>query len=714
MAILYNLVRVYTTTVGTGQLTLGSAVPGHLTFSEGGVQNGDVISYSIIDGYNVEVGRGTYNAVLNVLSRDTVLNSTNSGAKISLSGNAQVMITALKQDFDHDALTNYVANEHIDHSLVDIILGSGLTGGGDLTSDINIDIDTTHAFSWSGSHTFSAAVAILSGLHIGGTSLAGEDNLIVDGDVLIGSALAVAGPSSFGLITTTGGIHIGGSTDPDAQHLVDPLYPTGNMIVEGNVAVSSSLYVEEASYFGDDLSVLGGFSIGISQDAPTGGLYVLGASLLDGKVTTGANMSVGGGLRVGDALEAPDDALSVVGRLGVGTIAPTSKVHIVGGSLRIEPNYTEGQRNIVINVADNPIQNYAGQAIRLGIAGVPSRQVELRSGSLSDYGKSPFFAVAVGAAFDDTLPVERLRITENGYVGIGTSVPTTRLTIQGSSYRDFLRFTYEGVSQYWDLSPTSSGQFRFFSTQRDASVLTLGTSNIGIGTDSPAYPLDLVGNMQIQGSALYFNQSAQVATSSGALTLAAASDIYLTASGNKRIHVGANNRLQSTNYASGTTGWGINYSGDADFRKVVADELQVETFISSQQQVVAGSQIITTSSAPLAAAFTVPNPGVTVNMIVSGFESSPSFPVFGDGDFVRIKILSRIGASIYVSDCWGQVSVLAGGVDAATNQQTYSFTRSANAENAGSLSAGTVVGKGTLVLDYGMSGSGYIESTAVD
>ena len=86
MAILYNLVRVYTTTVGTGQLTLGSAVPGHLTFSEGGVQNGDVISYSIIDGYNVEVGRGTYNAVLNVLSRDTVLNSTNSGAKISLGG----------------------------------------------------------------------------------------------------------------------------------------------------------------------------------------------------------------------------------------------------------------------------------------------------------------------------------------------------------------------------------------------------------------------------------------------------------------------------------------------------------------------------------------------------------------------------------------------------------------------------------------------------
>ena len=42
-----------------------------------------------------------------------------------ISGSAQV---------DHDATTNFVANEHIDHSGVDITAGAGLTGGGDITS----------------------------------------------------------------------------------------------------------------------------------------------------------------------------------------------------------------------------------------------------------------------------------------------------------------------------------------------------------------------------------------------------------------------------------------------------------------------------------------------------------------------------------------------------------------------------------------------------
>ena len=35
---------------------------------------------------------------------------------------------------DHDATTNFVANEHIDHSTVSISTGAGLTGGGDITT----------------------------------------------------------------------------------------------------------------------------------------------------------------------------------------------------------------------------------------------------------------------------------------------------------------------------------------------------------------------------------------------------------------------------------------------------------------------------------------------------------------------------------------------------------------------------------------------------
>ncbi len=44
-------------------------------------------------------------------------------------------LTITNSGIDHDALTNYVANKHIDHSGVSISSGTGLTGGGDITAN---------------------------------------------------------------------------------------------------------------------------------------------------------------------------------------------------------------------------------------------------------------------------------------------------------------------------------------------------------------------------------------------------------------------------------------------------------------------------------------------------------------------------------------------------------------------------------------------------
>lgn len=41
----------------------------------------------------------------------------------------------LTTDIDHDAITNYVANEHIDHTTVTLTAGTGLSGGGDISSN---------------------------------------------------------------------------------------------------------------------------------------------------------------------------------------------------------------------------------------------------------------------------------------------------------------------------------------------------------------------------------------------------------------------------------------------------------------------------------------------------------------------------------------------------------------------------------------------------
>jgi len=96
---LYNLARMTTTTTGTGTVSLLSAVSGYLSFEDAGVQDADVVTYAIHEGSNSEVGQGTYTSSGATLSRDVVYASTNNGSQITLSGNAQVFITAAAEDF---------------------------------------------------------------------------------------------------------------------------------------------------------------------------------------------------------------------------------------------------------------------------------------------------------------------------------------------------------------------------------------------------------------------------------------------------------------------------------------------------------------------------------------------------------------------------------------------------------------------------------------
>lgn len=99
VGLLYNLARMSTGTTGTGTITLGSAVSGYLSFASAGVQDGEVVSYGIKDGSNSEVGTGTYTSSGTTLTR-SVTTSTNSNNAISLSGSAEVYITARAQDLN--------------------------------------------------------------------------------------------------------------------------------------------------------------------------------------------------------------------------------------------------------------------------------------------------------------------------------------------------------------------------------------------------------------------------------------------------------------------------------------------------------------------------------------------------------------------------------------------------------------------------------------
>jgi hypothetical protein len=78
----------------------------------------------------------------NILTSKTLTLNTNSstftdGVKAKL--NTETVVSGSVQ-VDHDSTTNFVANEHIDHTTVSITAGNGLTGGGTIASTRTINI----------------------------------------------------------------------------------------------------------------------------------------------------------------------------------------------------------------------------------------------------------------------------------------------------------------------------------------------------------------------------------------------------------------------------------------------------------------------------------------------------------------------------------------------------------------------------------------------
>ena len=85
-------VQESTTTTGTGTITLGGAVTGFQSFSV--IGNGNTTYYAIVGGSEWEVGLGTYTSSGTTLSRDTVLESSNSGSLVNFSaGTKSVFVT---------------------------------------------------------------------------------------------------------------------------------------------------------------------------------------------------------------------------------------------------------------------------------------------------------------------------------------------------------------------------------------------------------------------------------------------------------------------------------------------------------------------------------------------------------------------------------------------------------------------------------------------
>jgi hypothetical protein len=72
-------------------------------------------------------------------------------------------VVSASSQIDHNATTNYVSNQHIDHSTVNITAGSGISGGGNITESRTLTLDTGSAHFTGGIKTKLNSELVVSG-----------------------------------------------------------------------------------------------------------------------------------------------------------------------------------------------------------------------------------------------------------------------------------------------------------------------------------------------------------------------------------------------------------------------------------------------------------------------------------------------------------------------------------------------------------------------
>ena len=120
-------VRETTTTTGTGTITLGGAATGFQSFSVIGDSNTTFYTIQLANTNEWEVGIGTYTLSGTTLSRDTILESSNSGSAVNFSaGTKDVFVTypAEKAIYLGNLPTKMVVTKR-DTTTADVALANG-------------------------------------------------------------------------------------------------------------------------------------------------------------------------------------------------------------------------------------------------------------------------------------------------------------------------------------------------------------------------------------------------------------------------------------------------------------------------------------------------------------------------------------------------------------------------------------------------------------
>ena len=181
MLIISDRIKESSVSEGSGAIALGLPFGSFQSFSEG-VGNGNATYYCVENGVRWEVGKGTYTSAGNLLSRDTVLDSSASGAKINLEGASTVFCTlpAGKAIFENESGHTYVA--------------------GISTLELNVSGVSSESINNSGQATFGEDVVVSGDLALLGQflfdgDLANINRVTTSGEIVSSGLLTLVKPN---------------------------------------------------------------------------------------------------------------------------------------------------------------------------------------------------------------------------------------------------------------------------------------------------------------------------------------------------------------------------------------------------------------------------------------------------------------------------------------------------------------------------------------
>ena len=205
------------------------------------------------------------------------------------------------------------------------------------------------------------------------------------------------------------------------------------------------------------------------------------------------------------------------GNVGIGTTSPQSILDV--GKSQITPAFKIGNSNY--GASYNSVWGLQSGAQSIMIFG-NNGQNEIRAGNTNSGGYLDFYTNNTADYTSGANGIFVMRLANNGNVGVGTTSPSYRLHLKGTSDNQFLLdndgSTY--TSMYWANNGTkaalayynaTSNQFRIggfgtntvtvFTTNTDTERMRIDAGgNVGIGTMTPQYKLDVNGNTNVTGN----------------------------------------------------------------------------------------------------------------------------------------------------------------------------------------------------------------------